>query len=117
MSDPNLVDFYGRAARVERAHAKGYGFEATGALGRSHYRRPVAQRRPLLRVLIFAFVCIFGLKGMLHYNIGPDSYDARVARLQAGQAFDRLGGWLMQADPVTIWVADRIGVAVAKLNS
>ena len=116
MSDPNLVDFYGRVARIERAHSKGYGFEAKGTLGRSHYLRPTRQRRPLLRVLTFSFVCIFGLKGTMHYNIGPESYDARVARLQTGQEFDKLGAWLMQADPVTLWVADLIDKGVAKLN-
>lgn len=116
MSDPNMVDFYGRVARIERAHAKGYGFEAQGTLGRSHYTRPTRQNRPLLRLLVFAFVCVFALKGTIHYNIGPESYDARVARLQTGQEFDKLGAWLMQADPVTVWVADRIAVGVAKLN-
>jgi|GEM_PF-2171816 len=61
MSDPNLADFYGRVARIERARAKGYGFESNGRSGRSHYLRATRQRRPLLRVLIFAFVCVFGL--------------------------------------------------------
>lgn len=116
MSDPNLVDFYGRVARIERARAKGYGFEANGTLGRSHYLRPTRQRRPMLRVLIFAFVCVFGLKGLIYFNVGPESYDARVARLQTGQEFDRLGAWLMQADPVTVWVADLIDRGVTRLN-
>lgn len=117
MSDPNLVDFYGRVARIERARAKGYGFEANGTLGRSHYLRPVRQRRPMLRILIFAFVCVFGLKGAILYQVGPESYEALVARLQTGQEFDRLGAWLMQADPVTVWVAKQIAFVQAELNS
>ena len=117
MSDPNLVDFYGRVARIERARAKGYGFEANGTLGRSHYLRPVRQRRPMLRILIFASVCVFGLKGAILYKVGPESYEARVARLQTGEGFDRLGAWLMQADPVTVWVAEQIAVVQAELNS
>ena len=117
MSDPNLANFYGRIARIERAHARGYGFEANGTLGRSHYFRPVRQRRPLLRVLIFVLVCAFGMKGVILHNVGPQSYDARVARLAAGQEFDKLGAWLMQADPVTVWVADQITVFRARLDS
>ena len=117
MSDPNLANFYGRIARIERAHAKGYGFEANGTLGRSHYFRPVRQRRPLLRLTIFAFVCVFGLKGAILYNLGAESYDARVARLQTGKDFDKLGAWFMQADPVTIWVATRIAEIRTRLDA
>ncbi len=32
--DPNLNDFYSRVSRIEKSHAKGYGFEAAGSLGR-----------------------------------------------------------------------------------
>ena len=32
--DPNLNDFYSRVSRIEKSHAKGYGFEATGTVGR-----------------------------------------------------------------------------------
>ncbi len=110
MSDANLADFYGRVARIERARAKGYGFEANGTLGRSHYMRPTRQRRPVLRTVIFAFVCAFGLKGAILNQVGPESYDARVARLETGKEFDKLGAWLMQADPVTVWFAAQIEV-------
>lgn len=117
MSDRNIVDFYGRVARIERARPKGYGFEANGTLGRPHYTRPVRQRRPLLRVLIFVFVCAFGLKGAILHSVGPVSYEARVERLQSGKEFDKLGAWLMQFDPVTVWVAAQIAAIQTKLNS
>ena len=117
MSDPNLANFYGRVARIERARAKGYGFEANGTLGRSHYLRPVRQRRPMLRVLIFAVVCVFGLKGAILHNVGAASYEARIARLQTGKEFDKLGAWLMQADPVTVWVATQIALVQTKLDA
>lgn len=116
MSDANLADFYGRVARIERARAKGYGFEANGTLGRSHYLRPVRKQRPLLRVLIFAFVCVFGLKGAILYKIGPDSFNDRITRLQTGKEFDKLGAWMMQADPVTVWVAAQITEIEARLR-
>ena len=34
----------------------------------------------------------------------------------AGQGVDRLGGWLMQADPVTLFVSDEIKIGLAKLK-
>jgi hypothetical protein len=114
MSDQNLVDFYGRVARIERARAEGRGFEADGTLGRSHFLRPTHRRRPVLRVVIFALVCLFGLKGAILFTIGPESYGARLARLESGQQIDRLAAWLMQADPVTVWVAERIGAGHTK---
>ena len=36
---------------------------------------------------------------------GAATYDARVEALMAGQSFDKLGGWLMQADPATLWIS------------
>lgn len=117
MSDPNLDDFYRRVARIEQDRAKGYGFEANGTLGRSHYLRPVQRRVPILRYLILVFVCAFGLKVAILYNVSPEFYDARIARLQAGHEVDRLGAWLMQADPVTVWVATQIASVSAKLGS
>lgn len=108
MADPNLVDFYGRIARLERARAKGYGFEAPGTLGRSYYYQKPRKRRSLVLPMIFVAFCVFGLKGAIYQSVGAKSYDERVAGLQAGQGFDRLGGWLMQADPVTVLIADQI---------
>jgi hypothetical protein len=45
------------------------------------------------------------LKGTIHYKVGAATYDARVEALMAGQSFDKLGGWLMQADPATLWIS------------
>lgn len=114
MADPNLVDFYGRIARLEKARAKGYAFEAPGTLGRSFYHQKPRKRRSVVMPLMFVAVCIFGLKGAIYHSVGAKSYDQRVAALQAGEGFDRLGGWLMQADPVTQMVSDQITKVKAK---
>lgn len=116
MSDPNLVAFYGRIARIERARAKGYGFEAAGTLGRASYQvRPTHRRNPTFRIIVLVAVCAFGLKAAIHQTVGPDSYRQRVERLMTGEGFDRFGGWLMQADPVTVWLSDQIGQMKAAL--
>lgn len=109
------ADFASRVARIQSAHAKGHGFEATGALGRSHYtRRSLRARRgislALLRPLLLVLVLGTFAKASLLYHLGSEDYTARVANLSAGQGLDRLGGWVMQADPVTTALARQISL-------
>lgn len=106
MHDPNIKDFYDRIGRLQKAHARGEGFEAPGTLGRSYYyRKP--KKRPMKMVLPMVFVAmsVFGLKGAIHYQIGAQTYESRVSQLNKGEGFDRLGSVLMSADPVTLWVS------------
>lgn len=113
MVDPNLKDFYGRVARIEKARSQGYGFEAEGTLGRSYYLRPSRTRKGVLAPMVVVLMCAFGLKGAIHYKIGGSIYQERVDTLMAGEGFERLGGYLMMADPVTVFVSDQIRTALA----
>ena len=108
MTDPNMVDFYSRVSRIQRSHARGYGMEADGTLGRSAYRAPAKTRRSFLGPLLMVLVCAFGMKAMLHARIGETLYAERVADLQAGEGFDRLGATLMAADPVTLAISAQL---------
>ena len=116
MTDPNLKDFYGRVARLQKARAKGYGFEAAGTLGRSYFHPPATQRRSVLGPILFLVLCTVLLKGMIHHSIGAQSYDERVASLRAGDGIERAGGWLMQAEPATVFVADQITRVLARMK-
>jgi hypothetical protein len=116
MTDPNMADFYGRVARIQKARAKGYGFEAPGTLGRSYYYRPQTRRRSVLGPILFLLICAFLLKGIIHHAVGATSYNDRVAALMQGEGFERVGGWLMQPEPATLWVSDTITKLVAKLH-
>ena len=116
MADPNLTDFYGRIARIETARSNGFGFEAPGTLGRSYYTRAPKKCRSLLAPALFVALSIVGVKGMILHSVGAESYNGRVASLMSGEGFDRLGGWMMQADPVTQIAARQIGVVLAKLQ-
>ncbi len=116
MSDPNMVEFYKRAAQLERDRARGLGFEAPGTLGRSYYRRR-AQRRSLLWPALLLLAAGFVMKGAILSATGADVYDARVAELRSAPGVvEQIGGWIMQADPVTLWLADKItlGVTMAR---
>lgn len=108
MMDPNLQDFYARVARVQSARAQGFGQEAAGSLGRSYYGRRRRRSIPLVKPVLMAAVCVIGLKGTIHYYIGDGVYGDRVAALHAGDDMDRIGAWLMAADPVTLWVSERL---------
>ncbi|RID91692.1 hypothetical protein D2N39_10590 [Gemmobacter lutimaris] len=107
MAEQDLSEFYARVARVEKARVKGYGFEADGTLGRSYYYRPRQRRRRILGPLLMLGLCFFGLKGAMHHQIGRDSFQNRVVAMQAAQGFERFGGFLMQADPVTLWISEQ----------
>jgi hypothetical protein len=118
MADPNMVDFYKRASRLERDRARGRGFEAPGTLGRSYYYRPAPPRRSMLWPALFLIAAAFVIKAGIFYATGPGIYNERVANLQASTgSVERVGGWLMQADPVTIWLADKIGMGIAKAKA
>lgn len=104
-ADPNLKEFESRVSRVEKARAKGYGFEAPGTLGRSAYTRPKKRNLSVVKPLLVLVMMSVGLKAAIHYKIGGDVYQARVDGLLQGEGFDRLGGWLMQADPATLAVS------------
>lgn len=109
MYDPNIQDFYQRVGRLQKAHAAGLGFEAVGTRGRSYYYRPRSKRRfSVLTPFLFLTLAAFGVKGTIHYHIGADTYQARVASMQAGEGFDRLGAIIMAADPVTVWVSTNL---------
>ncbi len=116
MADPNLADFYSRVARFERARSNGYGFDAPGTLGRSHFVRKSRHRRALLGPLFLVLVAAIGLKGAILQSVGYESYTLRVERLMAGEGFDRMGGWLMQADPATVFIAEKIADGLARFE-
>lgn len=116
MADPNLADFYGRVARFERARANGYGFDAEGTLGRSYFVKKSRPHKSWRGTVLLVLICAFGMKGVILQSVGGQAYNNRVAGLQAGEGFDRLGGWLMQADPVTVFVAEKITQTIVALK-
>lgn len=116
MADSNMTDFYRRVSRIEKMRAKGYGFEADGTLGRSYYTRPKAQRRSVLGPILFVAFCVFLMKGVMYHEVGADTYNERVASLMAGSGVDHAGGWVMQADQVTIFIAAKLDALLLNLK-
>ncbi|MFN6976895.1 MAG: hypothetical protein ACK4OP_02135 [Gemmobacter sp.] len=112
MADPNLRDFYDRVARILRAQERGYGFEAAGTLGRSHYPRPRRLRIPVMAPVLVLVCGVLVIKAILHQGLGATDYEGRVAALWDGNAIDRVGAVIMQQDPATVWLSARIGALV-----
>lgn len=108
MAGQNLAEFYARAARIERARAAGYGFEAEGSLGRSHYRKPQRRRFSALGPVLVLVLSFVALKVALLGQVGPAQYQARVAAMQAQGGVAALGALLMHTDPVTRWADTQV---------
>lgn len=107
MSDRHISNFRGRLRRINRIHKAGGGFEAAGTLGQSYYtgmRRKRSVSRWLLPVVL-VLVAIVVVKGAVLAQIGAATYDARIAALASGDTVDRLGAYMLQADPLTVAVS------------
>ena len=106
--DAQLQDFYSRIARVEAAHSRGWGFEAKGTLGRSHYNLPDRRRFNIIKPLLVTLLCVTTLKAVILREIGTETYAARVTELTASTGVDRIGGYLMTADAGTVWLSAQL---------
>ena len=106
--DQNLNDFYSRVSRIEKSHAKGYGFEAAGTVGRRSSGRGRGRILKLVKPAVLVLAMGVGLKGVIHYFVGAQTYENRVSALAAGSGFDPVGAWLMYADPATLWVSGKL---------
>jgi hypothetical protein len=106
--DPNLNDFYSRVSRIEKSHAKGYGFEAAGTVGRKSSGRGRSRILKLAKPVVLMLAMAVGVKGVIHYFVGAQTFENRVSALAAGNGFDPVGAWLMHADPATLWVSGQL---------
>ncbi len=111
MADPNLKNFNGRLRRIDAIHRAGGGFEASGTLGMSYYnnlRRRRSRGRWLASVVLL-LVALVVIKAGVLASIGAASYDAHVETLRNGSTADRIGAYVLQADPLTLMLAGFIG--------
>ncbi|TMV07682.1 hypothetical protein FGK63_09445 [Ruegeria sediminis] len=57
------------------------------------------------RVIVMALCAFFAFKAFLLSTIGATSYDERVQRLSNGTPVEKAGAWVMQAEPVSEFLA------------
>lgn len=92
--DLQREEFYGRIERIE------------GERGQRP-RRPRRDGRKLtggnwIAPLAMVLAAVVGMKAVVHANVGPEVYGYRIAALAEGDAADRIGAWILAADPVTV---------------
>ncbi len=109
MHDPNMRNFYNRLGRIERTHQMGGGFEADGTLGMTYYNSLKVQRRRMtwLGPVLLVLMTIVAIKSAVLARIGDDTYAQRIAVLSQGDTADRIGAWVLQADPLTQYLAQQ----------
>mgnify|MGYP003460638737 FL=1 len=110
MYDTNMRDFYRRVGRIERTHAQGGGFEAAGTLGMTYYNSLKKPQRRGTWVLPVAMVLmtVIAIKAGVLATVGAQSYDDRIAVLRSGDAADRIGAYILSADPLTQALASMV---------
>ncbi|PYF09357.1 hypothetical protein C8J30_109103 [Rhodobacter viridis] len=103
-------DFERRLARIDRIHAAGGAFEATGALGRAYFdsHRPKGRRRFPWRAVAMVLLGMLLFKAAILAQIGPETYAHRVETLAAGTTVERVGSWVLRADAPTQFIAAQL---------
>lgn len=111
MADANYQEFDARMARIHRQHqrlSKGYVTKVTkDGLIVARPRRRVARYIPWRTILGFLVIGM-SFKVMMFVNLGPDAYEARVASITAGTAFEEVGSYVLKADQATLWLAAKV---------
>lgn len=111
MADTNMQNFDRRMEKLIRKHqrlARGYVPAITDdglivARPRRSIRLPW---RPFLWLAVAAFVVKVAAVSIL----GPEAYNAKVADLTAGTEMQRVGAWVMNADPITVALSEQFAV-------
>lgn len=104
-------DFGARLKRIDRRHRKlsdGYvtSVNHDGLIIAVPRRRRI--RVPFAGIALLA-VGVLALKGIFYAQLGPEVYEARLAALAQGSQVERMGAWVMQPDPITLWIAAQAG--------
>ena len=66
-------------------------------------RRKIGRMIPLRAMMIIAAV-LLTFKGFLLHQLGLSDYTAKVTSMAKGDTVDQVGAYLMQIDPVTLWI-------------
>lgn len=110
MADANYVKFSKRMRLIEKRHRKmsrGYVqmVERDGILVPK--TRSTARRQFPFRGLAIALMLFLVFKAGLMIQLGAATYDDRVAKLAAGSSAEKVGAWVMTADPISIWISNQ----------
>jgi len=102
--------FESRLARIDQIHNAGGAFEATGALGRAYFdsHRPKERRQFPWRAIAMVLLGVVLFKAAVLAQVGPETYNRRIAALEQGSTAEKLGAWVLTADTPTQFVAAQL---------
>lgn len=110
MSASQYDEFDRRMRRISRRHSKlsqGY----VTAVNDDGLVVAKPQRRgngAMLRGLLIIAVIVVLFKGFLHAQLGAAGYQDRVDALAAGNVAEQAGAYVMTADPLTLWISNKV---------
>ena len=97
--DLQREEFYGRISRLSDDKGEGpkrSSKHQSGKIASGNWIAPVA--------MILASVVT--MKAVVHANVGADSYNHRIALLAEGDGADKIGAWVLSADPITVALSE-----------
>ncbi|MEM6386224.1 MAG: hypothetical protein AAF718_08320 [Pseudomonadota bacterium] len=65
--------------------------------------------RGTLRGIAIVVVMLMLFKAVLFSQLGASAYGERINALNEGSFFEKAGAVFMSADPITVWLAGKIG--------
>ena len=65
-----------------------------------------ARRNSPLRIIVILVAFFFAFKGFMLASMGVEGYSDRVTRLEAGTSLEQVGASVMQADRVSLMLAN-----------
>ncbi|MDE4132716.1 hypothetical protein PXK00_06325 [Phaeobacter sp. QD34_3] len=106
-------EFNARLRRLEDKHeAMSSGYSAhvgsDGLIMVKPRRSRASRSRVTPRAVVFLLCSVFLFKGFLMASLGFASYDARVAELSRGIAVERAGAFVMQAEPISVLIGQKL---------
>ena len=109
MAEVLNIEFDKKARRIVKRHKRlARGYEAVVEENGIVVRRPVRQLPRVSKTGIFmVMLTLFCFKAFLFQNLGPQTYEDRVAKLAGGTVIEKAGAFVMQPDPVTLWLVDQ----------
>lgn len=114
MADANMQNFHNRMRDINRKHAKlSRGYVTSVNHDGLIIAKPRARggRFPW-RGLLFSLVIIMAFKILLFSQLGTAAYAERVASLKAGSTLEQVGAFVLEPDPITIYLGAFIPQAV-----
>jgi hypothetical protein len=102
-----MQQFGHRLRRIDSRHQKlARGFQVSVQKDGLIIARPARQvARFPWRGLLMILVAMLAFKGLLHAQIGAETYADRVTALSNGTIIEQAGAWFMAPDPVTLWLS------------